>query len=99
MTTTLCLSPDQRQVLAFFVDNPPEDRVGLLSAVEYLKVIVDHVADTLKDGIQWPIKDGRLIESVSTVLASKADAMVDVPAFWDSVQIQLSKIHPDLKAR
>ncbi len=99
MTTTLCLSPDQRQVLAFFVDNPPEDRVGLLSAVEYLKVIVDHVADTLRHGIQWPIKDGRLIESVSTVLASKADSFVDVPKFWDNVQFQLSKIHPDLKAR
>jgi hypothetical protein len=97
--TTLRLSDDQRRVLAFFVDNPPDDECGLLAAVEYLKVIVDRMAVTLKLGEHWPIKDGKLIESVSTVLASKADEMVDIPKFWETVQTQLTKIHPDLKAK
>lgn len=97
--TTLRLSDDQRRVLAFFVDNPPDDETGILSAVEYLKVIVDKMAETLKNGQHWPIKDGRLIESVSTVLAAKADEMVDVPKFWATCEEQLAKIHPALKAR
>ncbi len=95
----LSLSGEQRRIVSFFIDNPPDDRLGLLAAVEYIKVISDFWADAIKGGALPTPKDARLVMRSSQVLADKADTMVEVPKFWEQAQAQLTKIHPSLIAR
>jgi hypothetical protein len=93
------LSDDQRRILAFFIDHPPDDKLGMIAAAEYLRVIVEYLTYSLKDGEEWNRRDSELIIKMSEVLIKKTDALVDIPRFWERVQEQLSNIHPNLKAR
>jgi hypothetical protein len=95
----LRLSDDQRRVMAFFVDSPPEDEPGMLAAVEYLKATNEWIGETLKLGGKWNKHDAKLVLTMAEVLSRKAEELVTTPKFWDTVQNQLSMIHPGLKAR
>lgn len=97
--TVLRLSDDMRRIVSFFVDNPPDDRLGLHAALEYIRIISDFWADELKNGHTPDPKDSSLVLKMSQGLADKADLHYTVPLFWTTVQEQLAKIHPDLKAK
>lgn len=94
----LRLSDEQRRVLAIFIDSPPEDRLSMLSATAYLMVVSDHILFTLKTSNQrWEDKDLDLMLNMAAQLKLKSRSFNEDKAFIETVQSQLSRIHPDLK--
>lgn len=96
---TLRMSDDQRRILAFFIDNPPADRLGLQAALEYLYVVNDYIRDTLAEGHFWEQKDLDLMSGMSRQLKAAAQNYVDDKAFWSKVEDQLTSLHPGLRPR
>lgn len=95
----LRLSDDQRRILAFFIDSPPADRLGIQAALEYLYVVNDHIRDTLAEGFFWEQKDLSLMTNMSKQLKVAALAYVEDKAFWETVGEQLTNLHPELRPR
>lgn len=93
------LSDDQRRIISFFVDNPPEDEAGMTAAVKYLEATSAFMADSLRAGGVWYENDTSLVLKMAKALNEKADDIVTTPKFWATVQAQLSNIHPELSAR
>lgn len=96
---SLRLSDDMRRIVAHFVDNPPEDRLDILAALAYVGVISAFWVDQLKEGNIPDQKDSNLVLKMSQALAEIADTQYTVPKFWNTVQEQLTKIHPGLVAK
>jgi hypothetical protein len=96
----LRMSDDQRRILAIFIDTPPKDRLGILAATEYLLVISQYIHKTLlTKTVAWEDKDLNLMVEMACGLRKGASEFTQDRGFWDKVEDQLSKIHPDLKAR
>jgi hypothetical protein len=96
----LRLSDDQRRVLAFLIDSPPADRLGLLAATEYLTVVTEHIRNTLRSSpTNWETNDLTLMVTLAIKLKAGSSTFVNDVVFWQKVEAQLATIHPTLKAR
>jgi hypothetical protein len=96
----LRLSDDQRRIMAFFIDNTPDESLGLLAVTAYMKVISDYIAKTLKeDRLEWDNKDIDLLGKLARRLRDSSHVFAEDTRFWNTIQEQLQQFHPSLKAR